>query len=123
MERGAVFGMFTYKADWEHQPWVEFDFEFVSADTTKVQLAIHTEDAAGTHITLNDNGLQKSVIDLGFDATEGFHTYEVTVTDTATIFYFDGEIVARFSVADMPGGVWNVGPMKSYVDLWAVAPG
>lgn len=77
----------------------------MGADTKKVQLAIHREDAAGNHITLNDNGLQKTVIDLGFDAAEGFHTYEVTVTDTATIFYVDGEIVARFSVADMPGGV------------------
>ena len=123
MEPGAVFGMVTYKADWEHQPWVEFDFEFVGADTTKVQLAIHMEDAAGNHITLNDNGLQKSVIDLGFDAAEGFHAYEVTVTDTAAIFYIDGAVVARFSAADMPGSVWNIGPMKSYVDLWAVAPG
>ena len=57
MEPGAVFGMFTYNADWEHQPWVEFDFEFVGADTTKVQLAIRMEDAAGNHITQHDNGL------------------------------------------------------------------
>ena len=58
MEPGEAFGMLTYKAVWEHQPWVELDFEFVGADTKKVQLAIHMEDAAGNHITLNDNGLQ-----------------------------------------------------------------
>jgi len=45
------------------------------------------------------------------------------VTDTAAIFYVHGQVVARFSAADMPGGVWNIGPMKSYVDPWAVAPG
>ena len=45
------------------------------------------------------------------------------MTDTAAIFYVDGEIVERFSAADMPGGIWNIGPMKSDVDLWAVAPG
>lgn len=123
MEPGAVFGMFTYKADWEHQPWVEFDFEFVGGDTTKVQLAIHMEDAAGNHITLNDHGQRKSIINLGFDASEGFHTYEVTITDDAAIFYVDGQVVARFTSADMPGGIWNIGPMSSYVDLWAVAPG
>ncbi|WP_405404349.1 family 16 glycosylhydrolase [Paracoccus sp. Ld10] len=122
MVSGAVFGMFTYRADWANQPWVEFDFEFVGADTTQVHLAIHMEDAAGNHITFNDNGLRKSVIDLGFDASEGFHTYEVTVTDNAAIFYVDGRVVARFTSADMPGGIWNIGPMTSYVDLWAAAP-
>ena len=45
------------------------------------------------------------------------------MTDTAAIFYVHGQVVARFSAADMPGGVWNIGPMKSYVDPWAVAPG
>ncbi|AZY92938.1 MULTISPECIES: family 16 glycosylhydrolase [Paracoccus] len=123
MQPGAVFGLFTYKADWQHQPWVEFDFEFVGGDTTQVQLAIHMEDAAGNHITLNDAGQRRAVIDLGFDAAEGFHTYEVTVTDRSAVFYVDGRIVAQFSAADMPGGIWNIGPMSSYVDLWAVAPG
>ena len=123
MQPGAVFGLFTYKADWQHQPWVEFDFEFVGGDTTQVQLAIHMEDAAGNHITLNDAGQRRAVIDLGFDAAEGFHTYEVTVTDRSAVFYVDGRVVAQFSAADMPGGIWNIGPMSSYVDLWAVAPG
>lgn len=81
------------------------------------------EDADRNHITLDDDGPRKSVIDLGFDAAEGFHTYEVAVADEFAIFYIDGKVMGRFSGADMPGGAWNIGPMRSYVDPWAVAPG
>ena len=123
MEPGAVFGMFTYKADWKNQPWVEFDFEFVGADTTKVQLAIHMEDVNGRHITLTPEATERSIIDLGFDAAKGYHTYEVSVTEKDATFFIDGQAVATFSGADMPGGVWQIGPMKSFVDLWSVSSG
>lgn len=122
MVPGAVFGLFTYKADWANQPWVEFDFEFVGADTTRVQLNIHMVNEKGEHITLDQHGQKPVFIDLGFDAAEGVHTYEVTVTESGAIFYIDGKIVGEFSGADMPGGVWQIGPMKSYINLWAVQP-
>lgn len=122
MVPGAVFGLFTYKADWANQPWVEFDFEFVGADTTRVQLNIHMLNEKGEHITLDHHGARPVFVDLGFDASEGVHTYEVTVTETGAIFYIDGKIVGEFSGADMPGGVWQIGPMKSYINLWAVHP-
>ncbi|WP_410218265.1 family 16 glycosylhydrolase [Paracoccus sp. (in: a-proteobacteria)] len=122
MVPGAVFGMFTYSADWKSQPWVEFDFEFVGGDTTKVQLNIHMIDKSGQHVTLDHGGRKSNIVDLGFDASKAAHTYEVTVTDKKATFYVDGKVVGEFSGADMPGGVWNIGPMNSYVDLWAVAP-
>lgn len=122
MVPGAVFGLFTYKADWANQPWVEFDFEFVGADTTRVQLNIHMMNEKGEHITLDQHGQKPVFIDLGFDAAKGVHTYEVTVTDERAIFYIDGKVVGEFSGADMPGGVWQIGPMKSYINLWAVQP-
>lgn len=123
MAPGAVFGMFTYKADWKNQPWVEFDFEFVGADTTKVQLNIHMESATGQHIVLKPAALERGIIDLGFDASKGYHAYEVSVTEKEATFYIDGKEVARFSGEDMPGGLWKIGPMKSFVDLWSVSPG
>ncbi|SCY88907.1 family 16 glycosylhydrolase [Paracoccus tibetensis] len=122
MVPGAVFGLFTYKADWANQPWVEFDFEFVGSDTTRVQLNIHMLNEKGEHITLDHHGQKPIFIDLGFDASKGVHTYEVTVTEEKAIFYIDGKIVGEFSGADMPGGVWQLGPMKSYINLWAVQP-
>ena len=119
MVAGAVFGMFTYKSDWENAPWTEFDFEFVGDDTTRVELNIHMIDAKGKHVTLADNKAVETIIDLGFDAAEAAHTYEVSVSDSGAVFYVDGEVVGDFTAEDMPGGTWNLAPMNSYVDLWA----
>ncbi|QDA35923.1 glycosyl hydrolase family protein (plasmid) [Paracoccus liaowanqingii] len=119
---GAVFGLFTFKSDWENQPWVEFDFEFVGADTTRVQLNIHMETASGQQVTLDNDGRDLVIIDLGFDASKDAHTYEITVTEEKAIFHIDGKIVGEFSGGDMPGGIWNIGPMNSYINLWAVQP-
>ena len=119
MAPGAVFGMFTYKSDWKKAPWTEFDFEFVGNDTTRVELNIHMIDASGKHVTLAQNKANKTIIDLGFDASKGVHTYEVSVTETGATFYIDGKTVGDFTGADMPGGTWNLAAMNSYVDLWA----
>lgn len=121
MAPGAVFGMFLYKSDWKNAPTLEFDFEFVGGDTTKVQICIHMQDANGRHITLNDNG-RPIIVDLGFDAAKGMHTYEMTISDSEALFIIDGEVVGRYGAADMPGNVWYTGELSSYVDLWAVAP-
>ncbi|MGR3197376.1 MAG: family 16 glycosylhydrolase [Paracoccus sp. (in: a-proteobacteria)] len=123
MVSGAVFGMFTYKDDWSRQPWVEFDFEFVGRDTRRVYLDIHMEDGAGRHVTLTSAARPRAVVDLGFDAAQGQHLYEVTVTDDSAIFRVDGRTVAEFTSADMQGGHWNIGPMRGYADLWAVPKG
>lgn len=123
MQDGAVFGMFTYKADWQNQPWVEFDFEFVGQDTTKVQLNIHMENSSGQHISLDQALGHPIIIDLGFDASMAKHTYEVSVTTSGATFYIDGKIVGQYGPQDMPGGVWQLGPMKSFVDLWSVPSG
>lgn len=121
MVDGAVFGMFTYRADWKNQPWVEFDFEFVGRDTTKVQLNIHMEDASGRHISLAGKLGRPVIVDLGFDASQGMHTYDVVVTDKTATFRVDGKVVGVYGAADMPGGVWQIGPQKSYVDLWCAS--
>ncbi len=123
MQDGAVFGMFTYKADYANQPWVEFDFEFVGKDTTKVQLNIHMEDASGHHISLDQAMGHPVIVDLGFDASLAKHTYETSVTTTGVTFYVDGKAIGHYGPQDMPGGVWQIGPQKSYVDLWSVSSG
>lgn len=123
MVSGAVFGMFTYKADYQTQPWIEFDFEFVGADTTKVQLNIHMEDPAGRHISLDQAMGGPIIVDLGFDAALAKHAYEVTVTETGATFYVDGKVVGQYGPSDMPGGIWQIGPQKSFVDIWSVSSG
>lgn len=121
MKDGAVFGMFTYRDEWHSQPWVEFDFEFVGANTTEVQLNIHMETASGKHVTLHDTKGGPVKVDLGFDASKGMHHYEVTVTQSEATFRVDGKVVGVFGPDDMPGGIWRLGPQKSYVDLWAAS--
>lgn len=122
MQDGAVFGMFTYRADHFNDPWIEFDFEFVGADTTQVRLNIHMETATGEHVTLEDANGGPVIVDLGFDASQGLHTYEIVVTETEAIFVIDGQVVGRFGAADMPYGTWTTGDMKGFTNLWCVDP-
>ncbi len=119
MVEGAVFGMFLYRADHEKQPWREYDIEFVGGGTTDVELNIHFEDASGRHVSLL-GGPKK--IDLGFDAAAGFHDYEIEVQPERAIFRIDGKIVGNFGPSDVEGSVWSMGPLRSFVDLWAVQP-
>lgn len=119
MVEGAVFGMFLYRADHEADPWREYDIEFVGGGTTEVELNLHFEDAAGRHVSLL-GGPRK--IDLGFDAAEGFHDYEIEVRKDRALFRIDGKEVGSFGPADVEGNVWSTGPLRSFVDLWAVQP-
>lgn len=119
MVEGAVFGMFLYRANHEKDPWREYDIEFVGGGTTEVELNIHFEDASGRHVSLL-GGPRK--IDLGFDAAEGFHDYEIEVKPERAIFRIDGKVVGEFGPADVEGNVWSTGPLRSFVDLWAVQP-
>ncbi|MCI5102051.1 family 16 glycosylhydrolase [Phaeobacter italicus] len=121
MQDGTVFGMFLFQEDYQNDRWLEFDFEFVGADTTQVQLSIHMESEDGSRIRLADGPAGTQVIDLGFDASEGMHTYEIELTGSSAIFRVDGVVLAEYSAADMPGQVWYSGPVKSFADLWAVS--
>ncbi len=116
MVAGAVFGMFTFQAD-AAAPRVEFDFEFVGADTTKLELNVHMAGPDGRNVSLAGGPL---TVDLGFDAAAARHVYAVTVTEGAAVFTIDGTVVATFGPEDMTNGVWREGEMRSYVDLWAV---
>lgn len=120
MEQGAVFGMFAYRADHFNDPWIEFDFEFVGTDTTKLRLNIHMETTSGEHVTLEKASGGSVIVDLGFDASQGFYTYEITVTGSEAIFLVDGQVVGRFSAADMPDNIWTTGDMRGFINLWCV---
>lgn len=117
MEDGAVFAMFLYRESHTDDPWLEYDFEFVGGDTTKVQLGVHMEDADGNHITAPG----PVIIDLGFDAAEGAHLYEIVAEADETHFRIDGVTVWSFSAEDMPGNVWLNGNMRSITSLWAAS--
>lgn len=123
MVDGAVFGMFLYRADHENDPWREYDLEFVGAGTDTLEINIHFEDATGKHVSLADTKGGPVIVDLGFDASKGFHDYEIEVQPRRAIFRIDGKVVGDFGPDDMPRGIWSDGPLKSFVDLWAASPG
>jgi beta-glucanase (GH16 family) len=123
MVPGAVFGLFLYQANYRKDPWREYDIEFVGADTTRIQLNVHFETEDGRHVSLDQARGGPVVVDLGFDAAEGFHDYSITVAPDEAVFRVDGEVVGRFGPEDMPERTWSPGRLRSFVDLWAVAPG
>ncbi|WP_425074358.1 family 16 glycosylhydrolase [Sagittula sp. S175] len=123
LPEGVVFAMFTYKAFHQTQDWIEFDFEFVKGDTTRVELNVHMLDADGRHVMqAQSNADGPYTVDLGFDAAEGFHLYEIEVMEDRADFRIDGAVVGSFGAEDMPGNTWYAGVMKSYTSVWAVTP-
>lgn len=62
---GVVSSFFMYTGPSDNNPWDEVDVEILGKDTTKVQFNYFT----------NGVGNHEYMYDLGFDASEGFHTY------------------------------------------------
>ena len=95
---GVDTGFFMYTGPSDGDPWDEIDFEFLGYDTTKVQLNYYT-DGVGGH---------EYMLDLGFDASEGYHTYGFDWQPDRITWYVDG--VARYSATENlptnPGRLW-----------------
>ena len=99
---GVDTGFFTYTGPSEGDPWDEIDFEFLGYDTTKVQLN-HYADGVGGH---------EYMLDLGFDASKGFHTYGFLWLEDSITWYVDGE--PRYAVTE----TLPCNPSKIMVNAW-----
>ena len=82
---GVVSSFFTYtgpsdKINGVENPWDEIDIEILGKDTTKAQFNYYT-NAQGNH---------EFMYDLGFDASEGFHTYGFDWQPDHIDWYVDG---------------------------------
>lgn len=82
---GVVSSFFTYTGPSDNNPWDEIDVEILGKDTTKVQFNYFT-DSQGDHEYMHD---------LGFDASEDFHTYAFEWYEDRIIWYVDGVEVHR----------------------------
>lgn len=80
---GVVSSFFTYTGPSDKKPWDEIDIEFLGKDTTKVQFNYFT----------NGRGNHEYMHDLGFDASEAFHTYAFEWHEDKIIWFVDGEEV------------------------------
>ena len=100
---GVVSSFFTYTGPSEDNPWDEIDVEVLGKDTTKVQFNYYT----------NGTGGHEYMYDLGFDASEDFHTYGFEWKEDSITWYVDGEAVytANENLPVTPGKImmnaWN----------------
>lgn len=107
---GVVSSFFTYTGPSENNPWDEIDFEILGRDTTKVQLNYFT----------NGRGNHEYMYDLGFDASEDFHTYAFEWHEDRIEWYVDGVLIhtATKDIPKTPGKIMaNVWCGKG-VDGW-----
>jgi endo-1,3-1,4-beta-glycanase ExoK len=100
---GIVSSFFTYTGPANGTQWDEIDIEFLGKDTTKVQFNYYT----------NGVGNHEKVINLGFDASQGFHTYAFDWQPGSIKWYVDGVLkhTATSNIPTTPGQImmnlWN----------------
>ena len=100
---GVVSSFFTYTGPSDGTQWDEIDIEFLGYDTTKVQFNYYTNGVANHEYLYN----------LGFDASQSFHTYGFNWSQGAITWYVDGKAVytATRDIPRTPGKImmnaWN----------------
>lgn len=111
---GVVSSFFTYTGPSDGTNWDEIDIEFLGKDTTKVQFNYYTNGVGGHEYVYN----------LGFDASQSFHTYGFYWASDYIAWYVDGNEVYRTPasqasiIPDEPSRIMmNVWPGKG-VDDW-----
>ncbi|MDD6036783.1 MAG: glycoside hydrolase family 16 protein [Lachnospiraceae bacterium] len=77
---GVVTSFFTYTGPTDKNPWDEIDIEILGKDTSKVQFNYFT----------NGRGNHEYMHDLGFDASEDFHTYAFEWHKDKIVWFIDG---------------------------------
>ena len=110
---GVVSSFFTYTGPSDNNPWDEIDIEILGKDTTKVQFNYYT----------NGVGNHEYMYDLGFDASEGYHTYGFDWQPEYIAWYVDGVEVYRATsnIPTTPGKIMmNTWPGTG-VDGWLKA--
>ena len=109
---GLVTGMFLHR----NGPRQEIDIEFLGNDTTKMLINVYYNP--GTEGTKLEYGYRGTpvLVDLGFDAAEYFHVYEIEWRAHAIRWRVDGHIVHE-RVLWEPTPIPHL-PMEFNVNLW-----
>ncbi|MEM7701063.1 MAG: family 16 glycosylhydrolase [Pseudomonadota bacterium] len=100
---GLVSGFFTYTGPAFKKPWNEIDVEILGVRPGEVQFSVYYHDDKFTHVHK-----------LGFDASEGFHTYGFDWQPGYIDWYVDGEKVFRATATDI---TLPDEPQKIYMNL------
>jgi endo-1,3-1,4-beta-glycanase ExoK len=102
---GIVTSLFTYTGPSDNNPHDEIDIEILGKNTTQVQLNYYADG----------RGLHETIIDLGFDASQDFHTYAFDWSPDTIQWYVDGILI---HTEEASGGPWPVTPGRIMMNLW-----
>jgi GR25 family glycosyltransferase involved in LPS biosynthesis len=109
---GLVTGIFLHR----NNPHQEIDIEFLGKDTTKMLVNVFFNPGIeGTKLEYGYRGTP-TLIELGFDASNEFHQYEIEWRENNLLWRVDGCIVHR-RVLWNPTPIPNL-PMEFNVNLW-----
>ncbi len=104
---GTVTSFFLYTGN----PWDEIDVEILGKDTTKVQFNYYVNGVGG----------HEKIVDLGFDASAGFHKYAIEYGNGYINWYVDGKWkwgVNNNGMNAPKGAAMPSHPMQIMVNLW-----
>ncbi|MHA6695768.1 family 16 glycosylhydrolase [Homoserinimonas sp. A520] len=109
---GLVTGMFLHR----NGPRQEIDIEFLGKDTSKMLVNVFYNP--GPNSTKLEYGYRgtPTLIDLGFDAADSFHTYEIDWQPNMIRWLVDGEVVYQRNTWE-PTPIPNQ-PLQFNVNLW-----
>ncbi|MBW8003707.1 MAG: family 16 glycosylhydrolase [Planctomycetes bacterium] len=109
---GVVTGMFFHR----NSPRQEIDIELLGKDTTKLLLNVYYNPGdEGSRFEYGYRGTPV-LINLGFDASEGFHRYRVEWSPTGIQWFVDGRLIHK-RVNWEPTPIPHL-PMQFHVNLW-----
>lgn len=109
---GLITGMFLHR----NAPRQEIDIEFLGNDTTKLLVNVYFNPGTeGARLEYGDRGTPE-LIDLGFDAADSFHRYEIEWTPTAIRWWVDDRLVVE-RVHWAPTPIPHL-PMQFHLNLW-----
>jgi GR25 family glycosyltransferase involved in LPS biosynthesis len=110
--RGLITGLFLHR----NSPRQEIDIEFLGNDTTKLLLNVYYNPGyEGARLEYGYRGTP-ALIDLGFDASNDFHRYEIEWTPTSIRWRVDGRLVCQ-RVRWNPTPIPHL-PMRFHLNLW-----
>lgn len=110
--RGLVTGMFLHR----NGPRQEIDIEFLGKDTSKMLVNVfYNPGPEGTKLEYGYRGTP-TLVDLGFNAANDFHTFEIDWQPNAIRWLVDGEVVYERVTWD-PTPIPDQ-PLQFNVNLW-----
>lgn len=109
---GLITGIFLHR----NSPHQEIDIEFLGRDTTKMLINVYYNPGiSGTKFEYGYRGTPV-FIDLGFNASEEFHTYEIEWNKNSIKWFVDGMIIYERGIWS-PTPIPNL-PMEFNINLW-----